>query len=248
MIISHKYKFIFIKTRKTAGTSVEIALSRYCGPDDILSPISLSDEPIRGKFFCRPRNYLRTGSETGLGLNVLWSFASRIEQLRPNTVPFRLRRKWSNWMHSDLIRANNGYYNHMGAAEVKALCESDVWNSYFKFCVDREPVDKTISHYSYLSKHSSIDEYLDEGEVCSDFDKYSIDQEICVDKIINFSSLTGELSSVCKDLGIPFDGWIPRAKSGYRAKSLTADMLAEHQIQRIESAFQKEYEALKFMR
>ncbi|MEL6382956.1 MAG: chondroitin 4-O-sulfotransferase, partial [Cyanobacteria bacterium J06626_18] len=32
MIISHEYKFIFLKTRKTAGTSIEIALSKFCGP------------------------------------------------------------------------------------------------------------------------------------------------------------------------------------------------------------------------
>ena len=38
MIISHKHKFIFIKTRKTAGTSIELFLSRFCGPEDIITP------------------------------------------------------------------------------------------------------------------------------------------------------------------------------------------------------------------
>ena len=151
-------------------------------------------------------------------------------------------------MDSDSIRANNGYYNHMSAAEIKALCAPDVWSTYFKFCIEREPVDKTISDYSYRGKHASIDEYLDDGNYCSDFYKYSIDQEICVDKIINFSFLSDELSEVCSDLGIPFDGWIPRAKSGYRSKSLTADVLSEYQIQRIRTAFQREYEALDFIR
>ena len=39
MVISHKLKVIYIKLAKVAGSSFEIALSKYCGPDDILTPI-----------------------------------------------------------------------------------------------------------------------------------------------------------------------------------------------------------------
>lgn len=35
MIISHRYKVIFIKTRKTAGSSIEKYLIDYLGPDDV---------------------------------------------------------------------------------------------------------------------------------------------------------------------------------------------------------------------
>ena len=38
MIISHKLQVIYIKLKKVAGTSFEVALSRYCGGDDILTP------------------------------------------------------------------------------------------------------------------------------------------------------------------------------------------------------------------
>ncbi len=33
MLVSHKHKFIFIKTKKTAGTSIEEYLSRFCEKD-----------------------------------------------------------------------------------------------------------------------------------------------------------------------------------------------------------------------
>lgn len=37
MIVSFKHKFIFIKTRKTAGSSIEGFLRQFLGPDDIAS-------------------------------------------------------------------------------------------------------------------------------------------------------------------------------------------------------------------
>jgi hypothetical protein len=54
VIVSHEHRFIFLKTRKTAGTSVEIALSRICGPKDIITPIADTDEQLRNAVGGRP--------------------------------------------------------------------------------------------------------------------------------------------------------------------------------------------------
>ncbi|MGB9989633.1 hypothetical protein [Pseudoduganella rhizocola] len=51
MIISHKHCFIFVKTMKTAGTSIEVFLSSHCGEDDVVTPISPHVDPHR------PRNH-----------------------------------------------------------------------------------------------------------------------------------------------------------------------------------------------
>ena len=46
MIISHAYRAVFLKTNKTAGTSIEIALSRFCGELDVM-PITPENGTIR---------------------------------------------------------------------------------------------------------------------------------------------------------------------------------------------------------
>jgi len=59
MILSKTNNYIFLKTTKTAGTSFEIALSKYVGPDDVVTPISEEDEATRAKLGYRgPQNYL----------------------------------------------------------------------------------------------------------------------------------------------------------------------------------------------
>ena len=58
MLISHKYRFVFIKTVKTAGTSVEAFLEPYCCPPDHVvqhwTPTLISDFGIVGQRW--PRN------------------------------------------------------------------------------------------------------------------------------------------------------------------------------------------------
>lgn len=47
MIVSHKHKFIFVKTKKTAGTTIEIGLSQFCGEQDVITIITKEDSEAR---------------------------------------------------------------------------------------------------------------------------------------------------------------------------------------------------------
>ena len=49
MIISHSKKFIFIKTPKTAGSSIEFYLSQYCGKSDTITNLLKKEEKKKKK-------------------------------------------------------------------------------------------------------------------------------------------------------------------------------------------------------
>jgi hypothetical protein len=51
VIVSHEHRFIFVKTRKTAGTSIEVFLSKFAGDDAIVTP---TIPAVEGH---QPRNY-----------------------------------------------------------------------------------------------------------------------------------------------------------------------------------------------
>lgn len=60
MIVCHERKIIFVKTKKVGGTSFEIALSKFCGPDCIITPITPADEELRKSLgFRSSQNYIR---------------------------------------------------------------------------------------------------------------------------------------------------------------------------------------------
>lgn len=196
MILSHKYKFIFLKTKKTAGTSTEIALSKFCGPDDVITPISEKDEQIRRQLGYRgPQNYIPTGTGS------VWK-----DQLA----------KWG------LVRAKQ-FYNHMSAAEVKALAGDKVWQEYFKFCVERNPWDRMVSLYHWNFREKSAPPFsrfvrsrqyrvLKNGGVRI----YTIDGRFAVDQVCRFEDLTNELDEVRQRIGLPETLELPRAKGNHR--------------------------------
>jgi len=193
MIVSTARRFIFIKPRKVGGTSVELFLSRFCGEDDIVTPVSAKDERLRQG--PGPRNYRVPGCGKGRILRRLGEIAGRPALGR------------------------GGFYNHIPAKEIRRLIGEEIWAESFKFTVERNPWDRQVSlyhwHYRDRAQKPSFDTFIRSPlhrRISRNFDLYTIDGAIAVDRVCRYETLREDLAQVLERLGIEAEIDLPRAK------------------------------------
>jgi hypothetical protein len=182
MLISHHHRFIFLKTQKTAGTAIEIALRRVMHPDDVITPISAEDERLNRQLGqLGPRHY------------------------RAPLSHYR-RRDWLRLLSRGRLKKR--FYNHMPAALVKAELPGTVWDGYLKISVERNPFDKAISSYYWRTRKQrrpvSLETYLltcPTSEI-SNWPVYTINDRPIVDVMLRQEQLPQDLDALGRRLGL----------------------------------------------
>ena len=95
MIISHKLKVIYIKLDKVAGSSFEIALSKYCEPGDTLTPILPEGKIWKSMgYYCGAQNYKHLREKAKFAAHIK---AVSVKKLTPKDV-------WDNYLKIATIR------------------------------------------------------------------------------------------------------------------------------------------------
>jgi hypothetical protein len=125
MIISHDHRLIFLKPQKVAGTSFEIALSRYLGPHDIVTPVVPEDEAVRRKAGYREAQ------------NYTFTPRALLQQRKYKEIAKALLRR----------RMPRKYFHHIPASAVKRRVGEAVWNGYLKVSIVRNPWDIVVSKF-----------------------------------------------------------------------------------------------------
>ena len=194
MIVSHRFKLIFVKTHKTAGSSLEVGLGPLCGEDDIIPPMELKNPEAYAKNYYG-KNFLgRCYGQSSLVRKIL----SR---------------------RSPLIGA--WFWEHMPAKRIQELISPSVWESYHKFCIERNPWDKVVSYYIWKKEGQgkampSFREYVLKRthRLPHDGDLYfDPDGKLMVDEVIQFDQLEAGIRGLIDRFQLPLTWPLPREKS-----------------------------------
>jgi hypothetical protein len=219
-IVSHKHRFIFLKTRKTAGTSIERWLMPHLGSGDMIATPK-ENWPV-------PVSFLSTPNPT----------------TRFPTIELKMKK----WLLRNVGRPTSfSLREHMNASSVRAFVGEDIWQSYFKFCIERQPWDRMISFWRWRQHRRgsllSMDDFLALIESdpnnkivrnYSNLEKYTIGGRIVVDQIVRYENLNEELARICHHLRIPACiNDLTHVKGAIRPQRDTITILTDKQIDRI---------------
>jgi len=204
MIICHRHAFVFVKTRKTAGSSLEIALSRLCAPGDIVTRLGDEEERVRR-------------SEGGYGP------AGHDKPLHRHGP----RELWKRLRHG---RRAARFSNHAGLATARTLVGTATWSRLLRVTSERNPWDKAVSRYYWQKRRWEkrrrrsafppfVDylEYLEQEKPhwLSCWGIYTLDGMVAIDRFVFYEDLVGGLADLRAQLGCASVIELP----GYRAKA-----------------------------
>ncbi|MEQ8580354.1 MAG: sulfotransferase family 2 domain-containing protein [Marinoscillum sp.] len=226
MIVSHKHKFIFIKTHKTAGSSLEMALANICGPDDIISRLNTKDETARKNL-----GYVTAQNDY---------------------VPFSAYRL-KDW-YKFLVRGHRLFYrNHWPAKRIKRYIPKHQWESYFIFCFERNPYEKIISWHYWVRRKTklNISEFLNvrSEKIRAELEMYHINGKLAVDKMYAYEELQEALADISDRLSLTEPLTMPeyRAKGNIRTdRRPFAEVLSQKEMKTIYDIYYPVFELLGY--
>lgn len=227
MIVSYRYGFVFVKTSKTAGSSIEVALSPLCDDTDVFTPLTPPEDGHR------PRNHL-----------ALRDTFNKVETRGPAPAAA------GSWLNlAELNPLPEGALAHLPAWYLEAAIP-EVWSSSFTFCVERNPWDRLVSafhhHLSFLEANGkprpTFSEFLPLGvNVLTRASHYcDANGRVMVDAVIRYENLESELAETLGCLGVPFNGLTSRAKSGLRPAGSYRDYYTDRDVGLVAESFARE--------
>ena len=227
MIISDKYKFIFLHVPKTGGSSISAFLNQFLGKNDL--QLKWSDALI-DRIPYNDRVYKELNNKQGYNL-IIEAFKKRAVDKRILDKPV-IELAFKNIISKKL--GSNSI--HAKAEHIKKYVKENKWKNYFKFCFIRNPYTHAVSSFlwdesrfqynkykeTYLHKKDltrrkfnlhlrkilknnliKTNDVSDRSFLFPGSQIYTIKNKIAVDYIGKFENLDKELKKISKIIGLP---------------------------------------------
>jgi hypothetical protein len=240
MIVSYLHNFIFIKTKKTAGSSMEVALATHAGPDDIVTPMGQKEEVERIKLYpsAYPRNF-----STDKAAEQRYLEALKTEKLRAIKIALRAANQASD------VRTQR----HDRAEHILEATGKEFWRKAYKFTIERHPYEKAVSlAWFERGRRQKFEDALDSvlrKNRYRNYDHYTLDGVVAVDFIIRYEHMNEDLQKVEERLGLPIVERLPRSNSRQRKdRSPAREVLTDSQKRIVQDTCREEFELMGYER
>ena len=250
MLVSFRHKFIYVKGRKVASTSIEMALAPLCGPNDIVTPITPADEFERLSLGGQCQNYCQD------------------ERLANRYLKFVKRQNFEKALKTGVYRPQvSVFYNHMPLADIERRLEIP-FEEYVLVISERSPYWKIISFanmkLSFAGYHGQrmvnsprdirrcVDELFGTGQYLEvrNIELYRGRERYKEVVLLRQESLDRDLTKLFSHLELgPCPAQWPHAKKGTTGLHLDPRaMLTREQLDRVNLEFADEFERFGFER
>ncbi len=177
VLVSHTHKFVFLKTSKTAGTSVEMALEPLCTPDGHVPVEKTSaqffNEGVIGRRMTRPR----------------W----------PHLL-FRRQNRWRHHMTAVELRDVLGAKRWGGYRKISAVRNPfDRAVSQFHWKLRGDPVLEA----PFDEKREAFASFIRGPRFKTDRDIVFIGENFIIDDVVRFESIRDDLAEIARQQGWP---------------------------------------------
>lgn len=249
-VVSHEHQFIFLRTRKTASTSLFVSIARYAGKGGIIAEVSDGpDYGINAANNLTPFHRLSAGRKLQVANAAISDSLKLLRHGRKGNKAGRLRERFSE---------------HMTARDLRAELGDKIWHTYFKFAFERNPWDRVLSFYHWQKYRHNIScsfaEFLKviaskdpkqlesvHAENWSNWPIYTIDDTIAVDFMARYEDLKSDLQKAMDKAGVAFDGWLPDAKGHIREdRRHYRTVYSEEERSLVDSIFRKEIDTFGY--
>lgn len=245
LIISHKHRFIFLKPRKVGGTSIEVNIAKYCGEDDIITPVTEYSEKSDEDYYTHsPRNYddyhnHTTPEEIRMRIDdKIWNDYFKFTIVRNPWDMVVSRYKWQKFKTSEKKLLKKLNFRTIK----KNLFNPDAYKKAFKI------ISSSKNKNTKVKKINKFENFLKELPEKFTNTQYYFDTggKPVVDFYLRFEELEDGYKKVCGILNIPYNK-LPRLKSKHRKKrEHYSKFYNEKTMKMVEKRFKKEIEYFNY--